>query len=308
MDRLLRLEAFWSWLPAFRAVGETEHLPSAAAALHVSASALSRSIGLLERRLGYALFERGGRALRLTPAGREFLASVRTAMRQLDDAVDALERREPHGALRIASVTAVATEIIAPAVKRLCRRFPALRPELTTRTENVAQRLLAGELDLAFVHAPAEARGLLREPLAALPRAVYCGPEHPLARRRRVHVRDLAKFAFVTSLPDARGVVADGWPAEWRRTIAVQVDSLLLGYELCLQNEHVAVLPDLLANHLGRALHRVPLAGCQPVELHALRRTGGDATRADALLVAAVARRCQQLQLPRLGQRSGASR
>ncbi|MBP8302176.1 MAG: LysR family transcriptional regulator, partial [Planctomycetes bacterium] len=61
MDRLLRLDALWNWLPAFRAVGETQHLPSAATALHVSPSALSRSVRLLEQRLGCTLFERRSR-------------------------------------------------------------------------------------------------------------------------------------------------------------------------------------------------------------------------------------------------------
>src|SRR5262245_24932867 len=36
MDRAARLTELWSWLPAFRAVAETQHLPTAAAALHVS--------------------------------------------------------------------------------------------------------------------------------------------------------------------------------------------------------------------------------------------------------------------------------
>ena len=54
MDKVQRLHRFWSWLPAFSAVAETQHLPSAALKLHVSPSALSRTIRLLEDDLGEA--------------------------------------------------------------------------------------------------------------------------------------------------------------------------------------------------------------------------------------------------------------
>ena len=49
-DELASLvERIWNWLPAFRAVAETEHLPTASDLLHVTPSALSRTIRLLEQ-------------------------------------------------------------------------------------------------------------------------------------------------------------------------------------------------------------------------------------------------------------------
>lgn len=85
MDRAARLAELWSWLPAFRTVAETQHLPTAAAVLHVSPSALSRSVGLLEAALGQPLFRRVGRRLQLDRAGELLLAATRDAMRRLDD-------------------------------------------------------------------------------------------------------------------------------------------------------------------------------------------------------------------------------
>jgi len=63
VERLRDIARFWNWLPAFRAVGETCHLPSAAAALYLSASALSRSLQQLEKSLGRSLFRRTNRRL-----------------------------------------------------------------------------------------------------------------------------------------------------------------------------------------------------------------------------------------------------
>ena len=69
VERLRHIAEFWNWLPAFRAIAETSHLPSAAAILHLSPSALSRSLQQLENRLGRKLFPRANRRLELTREG-----------------------------------------------------------------------------------------------------------------------------------------------------------------------------------------------------------------------------------------------
>jgi LysR family glycine cleavage system transcriptional activator len=81
--------AFWSYLPAFIAVAETEHLRKAAQTLHVSPSALSRTIAILEHRIGYSLFERAGRRLRLTSRGERLLRVLRRSTLMLDETLDA---------------------------------------------------------------------------------------------------------------------------------------------------------------------------------------------------------------------------
>jgi DNA-binding transcriptional LysR family regulator len=293
MDRLLRLDALWNWLPAFRAVGETQHLPSAATALHVSPSALSRSVRLLEQRLGCTLFERRSRSLLLTPKGRQFLDAVRTAMRQLDDAVEDLDQREPRGPLRIASVTAVLVDLVAPAARWLGQRFPDLHPQLLTKVDAIVPRLLAGEIDVAFVHHGITLPGIHCERLALLPRSVYCSAEHPLARLRTIAPEQLADVPFVTATADQLGQTQDGWPAAWPRQVALQTDQLTIGFEMCLAGTMLAVLPDLLAARRGR-LHRLPIEGCSALELFAIRRTGETSVgRADARLITAVRERLQ---------------
>ena len=103
MERARRIVQFWNWLPAFRAVAETQHLPSAASQLGVSPQALSRTIKLLEEELDADLFHRVGRQLRLSDAGEELLSSVRDAMRRVDDGLGRIEPGELRGRLRIAS-------------------------------------------------------------------------------------------------------------------------------------------------------------------------------------------------------------
>ncbi|HEY0192500.1 MAG TPA: LysR family transcriptional regulator, partial [Kofleriaceae bacterium] len=91
----------WSWLVAFRAVAETEHLPTAARELGLTPSSLSRSIRQLETRVGVELFDHRNKTLALNRAGRELLEAVRASMRLVDDAV-----RKANGLGMTGSVTA----------------------------------------------------------------------------------------------------------------------------------------------------------------------------------------------------------
>ena len=83
--RVHRLLELWAWLPAFRFVAETEHLPSASDLLYTSPSALSRTVKQLEGALGVKLFDRVGKRLVLNDDGRRLLGGVRRAMRYVDD-------------------------------------------------------------------------------------------------------------------------------------------------------------------------------------------------------------------------------
>ena len=86
MERARSVAQLWDWLPAFRAVAETQHLPTAARAMGVSPSALSRAVGLLEDAVGHPLFERVGRRIVLNEQGARFLGAVRDAMRGVHSA------------------------------------------------------------------------------------------------------------------------------------------------------------------------------------------------------------------------------
>ena len=60
MKRALRVASVWNWLPVYRAVGELGGLRTAAEAIGVSASAVSRTLKLVEDHLGHELFDRNG--------------------------------------------------------------------------------------------------------------------------------------------------------------------------------------------------------------------------------------------------------
>ena len=285
--RLKALLPLWTWLPAFRAVAETEHLPSAARLVDSTPPSLSRAIAQLERRLGRPVFVRNGRSLRLNDHGRVLLDAVRDAMRRCDDGVQAVLDSQLHGPLSIASHGAGTTAFLAPALHRLLLTHPRIRPAISTPPlAEIPIRIRSGRLDVAFVESPVDGQDLVTTRIGSLPRGVWCGPEHPLYRREAVAVQELEDHAFVAPPPDAQGLAADGWPATHARKVAVTVDQLRVGVELCAQLPVLAVLPDMLAQaHSGR-LWRLPLEIVAASEVHAVHRRalGGRPTAVAALL------------------------
>ncbi len=207
MENARRLLDLWAWLPAFRAAAETEHLPSAAAKLHLTPSALSRSVRLLEDSLGKKLFERSGRRLVLNRQGRLFLAQVRTAMRVVDDGVEAISSDELRGTVRLHMPPDLSEWLAVPALLSLHTAHPELQLELLALAhEALPQALHQGDLDVAVTSAAIESErddfDLMQEPLAELDYAVYARKGHELAEHARCSHERLQSHAFVAAPGD----------------------------------------------------------------------------------------------------------
>ncbi|MEM9692438.1 MAG: LysR family transcriptional regulator, partial [Myxococcota bacterium] len=144
-----RIGQVWAWLPAFRAVAETQHLPTAAREFHLSVSALSRAVKSLEEQLERPLFIREGRSLTLSPAGRVLLGAVRDAMRRIDEGLTSIDGNAMKGAFIVASRGPYGSIFILPALDRLAEPYPDLIPCFESLpTDLVVPRLLEGSVDL----------------------------------------------------------------------------------------------------------------------------------------------------------------
>ncbi len=115
-------------LPAFRAVAERQNLRAAAQVLHLTHSAVSQQIQVLETQLGHTLFDRRGRGLVLNAAGRALLASVQQALSTLDDGVVAAAAAAGHlqDSLRVSVLPSFAQHWLLPRIHRWRERHPTL--------------------------------------------------------------------------------------------------------------------------------------------------------------------------------------
>ena len=291
MERFIRVSQLWSWLPAFRAVGETQHLRRAAESLHISPSALSRSVGLLEDDVASALFERVGRGLSLTRAGSTLLTATRDAMRMIDDALSAIASGALRGEVRIAAPGTVTRMYLLPALVGVHREHPALFPILEVRPQaELAGRLLRGELDLALSTEPVGDTALTSTAIGRYSSGVYCGQGHPLFAGEEVDLDDLADHPFVAPPADARGYPREGWPVELPRRVEIQAADLQVGVEVCRSGTHLAVLPDRIAQvEVDRGtLRRIDLDVIPPTPFFATHRPSLGAKGPAEVLIAAV--------------------
>ena len=111
----------------FVGVGEEQHFGRAAERLHIAQPALSRQIQDLEREIGFLLFERLPRGVRLSEAGKVFLSDARRILQDVDDAKRRAERIAlgQAGTLRIGIATAVSWHgLVVNALREFRRRRP----------------------------------------------------------------------------------------------------------------------------------------------------------------------------------------
>lgn len=297
MERIPRLMNFWSRLPAFRVVAETEHLPTAAEKLGLTPPALSRAVKQVEEAVGRPLFERTGRRLELNPSGKLFLESVRTAMRVVDSGLETLLESELAGVVRVSS-TGMFTPLAIAALLDLQAEHPRLRAHLTHLPDSrVPAALLRGELDVALLEHPTPDPEVLVTPLARCSYGIYCGRGHALHGAQQVAPEALADHPFVAP-PSAPGrAPTDGWPPHLARTVAMTIVQVEVALRVCATGQLLSVLPDPVVQTSPRRneLWRLPLELIAPSTLHVVCRRPvgpeqGHESPADAVVAAAMGR------------------
>jgi DNA-binding transcriptional LysR family regulator len=263
MQAQQKLFALWNWLPAFYVVAQTQHLPTASRRLHVSVSALSRTIKQLEGAVGHPLFRRVGRGLVLTDRGRTLRKALEREIEALTGELERVTRSDGASVVRVAVAHSVSQRAVVPAVLAALGG-PGVVPSLHGCDDAEALALAAaGEVDLAIVSSGASTPKLRVDRLGELPRGVYCGAGHPLFERGGT----LDGHPFVAQRED-EGVV---------QPVSVFVNQEDSALELCLSGRLLAVLPDAVARPYEerRQLRRLGDSAGAPRPLLAARRREG---------------------------------
>lgn len=134
-------------LRAFESAGRHLSFKRAAQELKVTESAVSFQVRQLERDLGFDLFERGHRQIKLTPGGRAYLSVVQRAHRDIADATIGLSTQERRP-IRISLVPALAEHWLIPQLGRLAAALPDV--SITVLTSSDLADLDHDEIDIAI--------------------------------------------------------------------------------------------------------------------------------------------------------------
>ena len=183
-------------LRAFVAIAESGTFTAGALRVHVTQAAISMQIRQLETEIGAKVFVRAPRHVILTEAGEQLLHRARQILREHDAAIEEISELAgaERGRLRLGSASAmVLADPLPKILKDIRKRHPRAEVTVTSGTsEALVEQILAGELDLAFVSLPVEARGIQTERLSEDQLVAIASPRHRLGKQRTVSAYTLA--------------------------------------------------------------------------------------------------------------------
>ncbi|MGM0534669.1 MAG: LysR family transcriptional regulator [Pseudomonadota bacterium] len=192
-------------LQAFLAVADSGSFSRAAEQLHLTQPAVSKRIAVLEDQIDARLFDRIGRRVSLTEAGRVLLPRARQILVMVDDSRRALGNLEGSvaGSLTLATSHHIGLHRLPPMLKAYTREHPEVRLDLHfLDSEEAYQGVLDGSLEMAVVTlAPHPDKQLKVVPVWVDRLCFVCAPDHPLAGRGRLDLRELCAFDAVLPGP-----------------------------------------------------------------------------------------------------------
>jgi DNA-binding transcriptional LysR family regulator len=253
----------------FVAAAAAENVSRAALKLHVSQPALSRQIRDLEEELGFALFERSAKSVRLTEAGRVFLAEARAVLQRAEDAVSSARSvAGGRGELHVGYAPTPTARILPRTLRAFQEQWPKVRVKLhDLSSEELLAGVREGKLALAIMIRPSRAmlRGLRFEELTRDALCLAVPPDHPLARLRSVAVAQAAREPLVVfsrkDYPEYHEYLETLFgPAKAKMNIAEEHDSAASLVAAVEAGSGVAIVPKSLACSVGTRLKLVALS------------------------------------------------
>jgi DNA-binding transcriptional LysR family regulator len=187
-------------LEIIRAIADTGSFTAAGEKLHVSQSAISRQILLLEDELGEPVFHRIGRRIRITPAGESLLQLSHRVFQDLQETVSGIsDKREAlRGTMRLVGGMTVCLYVFPTLLSEVRRIHPNLDLKITVGSaERSIAMLRSGGGDLGMISLPVEATDLVSVPVLEEELLLITYPTHALAKKKAITPADLDKQDFV---------------------------------------------------------------------------------------------------------------
>jgi DNA-binding transcriptional LysR family regulator len=195
---------------AFVRVAEKKGFSAAAKDLKVSASVVSKRIGLLEKELGVQLLRRSTRRLALTEIGAAFYSNCASALSTIDSARDMAARQSgsSEGVIKIQATLSVGLRILGPAIHEFMTQFPGVSFEVSL--SNVPSQVIDSGYDIVMIHRPSTKEKSVACRTFRRVRYLVCASPHYLkAAGTPSRPADLARFNCLINAKQVR-------PNEWR--------------------------------------------------------------------------------------------
>ena len=246
----------------FLKVAELGNITLAADALSYTQSGVSHAIAAMEREAGCTLFHRSKTGVTLTESGKALLPLVQDLINKqhsLDQAMDALSNRVA-GVLRLGSFTSFTAIWMAKLIRDFTNQFPEVKIELTNGTyRDIENGITEGRLDCGFLTS-VENDPLDFTPLFDDPMLVIMAPDHVLAKKKSLPLRDLKKYPIISQFQgsdhDVRQIYKN---AKIRPKTKYILDDDISVMGMVAQSEHIALMPEMMLETAAFDLVALPL-------------------------------------------------
>jgi len=266
----------------------------AARRLSLTQPTVTKALRDVESTLGVRLFERSNRGLEPTAYGEIFARHAKIVLAQLRHAAEELEslRAGYSGKVTVGTLLAASASILPDAIAMLKKQRPAVAISVVVGTYDILMpSLLVGDLDMVLGRLPDEgrSRALVYEEFYAEPICVVARRGHPLARKRRLTLRELTNEPWLLPLPETalrrqieRAFVEAGAPLP--RNVIESV-SILTNRALLRKSDCIGVMP----YHVALDDVELGLLAILPVKLKSIETPVGAILRAPGKLPPAAA-------------------
>ncbi len=238
-------------LIAFESAARTGNFARAAQELNLTQSTVSHRVRMLERYLGYPLFERLPRGLRLTESGKAYLPSIRKAFEQIFSSTAGIFGRKDEGSLTVRAPISYSVLWLGPLIDRFTRQYPGIEVRLVSSiwAEELAADDTDIELRLGFGNWPdCHARAVLRDRVIPV-----CHPQ--LVRSKASAIKRIEDFA-AQPLIHVMGI-EDLWMRYFDhagirldvKSNDIHVDSALAALEIASSGRYIALIQQRFLSH-----------------------------------------------------------
>jgi len=184
----------------FLAVVRTRNFSRAAEQCHVAQPSLSLQIKKLEEELGERLFQRTKREVTVTPAGELFSEHAEHVLEEIELGREKVRevRGQIRGKVALGALPTIAPYFLPTRLREFSTRYPEVEVVVhEDTTTQLAEMVLAKEIDMALVSLPVGRRGLQSETLFEEDLLVALPAKHRLAQKKRLELADLKDEAFI---------------------------------------------------------------------------------------------------------------
>ena len=192
-------------LKVFCDLAETESFTKAAQINSVTQSAVSQQISSLERQFKSLLIERSKKKFRLTREGQVLYEYSKQIIQTYDSLFNRLQEIKDiiSGMIRVSTIYSIGLHDLPPYLKKFLKAYPTVNVHVEYRRSNqVYDDVLGNVVDLGLVAYPVRDVKLEIVPLRKDMLVLIAHPQHPLAKAKTVHLKEIAGQKFIGFEPD----------------------------------------------------------------------------------------------------------